>query len=165
MAEVAFLDGFLTTSGDLPSVGAPAPNFSLTGADLGEVSLGGFSGARVVLNFFPSIDTGTCASSVRAFNGRAAALQDTTVLCVSADLPFAAKRFCAAEGIENVSCASTLRSESFADDYGVRVVDGMLGGLCARAVVVIDADGTVVHSQLVSTLSDELDYESALSVL
>ena len=126
---------------------------------------GDFAGKRLVLNIFPSIDTPTCASSVRAFNERAAGLDDTAVLCVSADLPFAAARFCGAEGIENVSCASTFRSPDFYDAYGVQVTDGPLAGLCARAVVVIDADGNVAHTELVNPITDEPNYEAALSAL
>ena len=129
------------------------------------MSLGDFAGKSVVLNIFPSIDTPTCANSVRAFNERAAALADAAVLCVSADLPFAAGRFCGAEGIENVSCASTFRSPDFYDAYGVQIADGPLAGLCARAVVVIDADGNVAHSQLVNPITDEPDYDAALSAL
>lgn len=165
MAEIEFLGNIMNTGGDLPSVGAPAPGFSLTGDGLAAVNLGDYAGRRVVLNIFPSIDTSTCATSVRTFNERAAGLDDTVVLCVSADLPFAAGRFCGAEGIENVSCASTFRSPGFYDDYGVQIVDGMLAGLCARAVVVIDADGNVAHTELVNPISDEPDYDAALGAL
>ena len=165
MAEIEFRGNTLNTSGDVPGAGAAAPDFSLTGGDLSAVNLEDFAGRRVVLNIFPSIDTPTCANSVRAFNERAAGLDNTTVLCVSADLPFAAGRFCGAEGIENVSCASTFRSPDFADAYGVRIADSPLAGLCARAVVVIDEQGNVAHSQLVSPISDEPDYDAALSAL
>ena len=165
MAEIEFRGNTLNTSGDVPGAGAAAPDFSLTGGDLSPVGLEDFAGRRLVLNIFPSIDTPTCANSVRAFNERAAGLDNTTVLCVSADLPFAAGRFCGAEGIENVSCASTFRSPDFADAYGVRIADSPLAGLCARAVVVIDEQGNVTHSQLVSPISDEPDYDAALSAL
>ncbi|MCY3924304.1 MAG: thiol peroxidase [bacterium] len=165
MAEIEFLGSIMNTGGDLPSVGAPAPDFSLTGDGLAAVSLGDFAGKRVVLNVFPSIDTPTCATSVRTFNERAAGVEGTVVLCVSADLPFAAARFCGDEGIENVSCASTFRSADFCDAYGVQIVDGALAGLCARAVVVIDADGNVAHTELVNPISDEPDYDAALSAL
>ena len=165
MAEIEFRGMTLHTGGELPAVGAAAPDFSLTGDGLGAVSLGDFAGRSLVLNIFPSIDTPTCASSVRAFNERAAALEDTAVLCVSADLPFAAGRFCGAEGIENVSCASTFRSPDFYDAYGVQIADGPLAGLCARAVVVVDGEGNVTHTQLVSPISDEPDYDAALGAL
>lgn len=165
MAEIEFLGNIMNTGGELPSVGAPAPDFNLTGDGLAAVGLGDFAGRRVVLNIFPSIDTPTCATSVRAFNERAAGVDDTAVLCVSADLPFAAGRFCGDEGIENVSCASTFRSPDFYDAYGVQIVDGMLAGLCARAVVVIDADGNVAHTELVNPINQEPDYDAALGAL
>lgn len=165
MAETAFKGNPVHTSGDLPAVGGAAPAFTLTGGDLGDVSSESLAGGRVVLNIFPSIDTPVCASSVRAFNERAAGLDDTTVVCVSADLPFAAGRFCSAEGIENVTTGSTFRSPGFGDDYGVAISGGALAGLMARAVVVIDADGTVLHSQLVGEITDEPDYDAAISAL
>ena len=165
MASTAFMGNPLNTSGDLPSAGASAPAFTLTGGDLGAVTSEDLLGGRVVLNIFPSVDTPVCAQSVRAFNERAAGLQDTTVLCVSADLPFAAGRFCAAEGIENVTTGSTFRNPEFLDDYGVGLVDGPVAGLCARAVVVIGDDGTVLHSQLVEEITDEPDYDAAIAAL
>ena len=165
MATTAFQGNPVHTSGDLPSVGATAPAFSLTGGDLGAVTSEGLAGGRVVLNVFPSVDTGVCAQSVRVFNERAAALTDTTVVCVSADLPFAAGRFCGAEGIENVTTASTFRNTEFLDDYGVGIAGGPLAGLCARAVVVIDADGTVLHTQLVGEITNEPDYDAAIAAL
>ncbi len=150
------------TVGDLPEVGAPAPDFTLTGADLSPVTLQELRGRRVILNVFPSLDTGVCAASVREFNSRATDLEDTTVLAVSADLPFAAARFCSAEGIENVRSGSVFRS-SFGDDYGVTMVDGPLEGLLARAVVVVDAEGVVRYAQLVPEITEEPDYEAALA--
>ena len=165
MGSTAFKGTPVDTSGDLPAVGAAAPSFTLTGGDLGSVSSEGLLGGRVVLNIFPSIDTGVCAQSVRVFNERAASLDDTTVVCVSADLPFAAGRFCGAEGIENVTAGSTFRNAEFLDDYGVGIQEGPLAGLCARAVVVIDADGTVLHSQLVDEITTEPDYDSAIAAL
>ena len=165
MATTAFKGKPVSTSGDLPSVGQAAPAFALTGGDLGAVTSEGLLGGRVVLNIFPSVDTAVCAQSVRTFNERAAGLDDTTVVCVSADLPFAAGRFCGAEGIENVTTGSTFRNSEFLDDYGVGIVGGPLGGLCARAVVVIDSDGTVLHSQLVGEITDEPDYDAALGAL
>jgi thiol peroxidase len=165
MAETAFHGSPVHTSGDLPAVGAAAPAFTLTGGDLGEVSSDGLAGGRVVLNIFPSVDTPVCAASVRAFNERAASLENATVVCVSADLPFAVGRFCGAEGLENVSAGSTFRNPEFLDDYGVGITGGPLSGLSARAVVVIDTDGTVLHSQLVAEITDEPDYDAAIAAL
>ena len=165
MATTAFQGNPVHTSGDLPAVGQAAPAFTLTGGDLGAVTSEGLLGGRVVLNIFPSIDTGVCAQSVRVFSERAAGLHDTTVVCVSADLPFAAGRFCGAEGIENVTTGSTFRNSEFLDDYGVGVAAGPLAGLCARAVVVIDSDGTVLHTQLVPEITTEPDYDSAIASL
>lgn len=165
MARTALHGNAVNTSGELPAVGSTAPAFTLTTQDLGSVSSEDLAGARVVLNIFPSVDTGTCAASVRAFNERAAALDNTSIVCVSADLPFAAGRFCAAEGIDNVITGSVFRNREFMDDYGVGMVDGPLEGLCARAVLVIDTDGTVLHSHLVAEIVDEPDYDSALAAL
>jgi len=164
MAEVTLGGNPVHTSGDLPAVGAPAPSFSLVGNDLGEVANSDFEGKNLVINIFPSIDTPTCATSVRTFNERAAGLDDTAVLCVSADLPFAQSRFCGAEGIDNVSSGSTFRS-SFGDDFGVTLTDGPLTGVLARAVVVVGADGTVKHTELVSEIANEPDYDAALGAI
>jgi thiol peroxidase len=164
MAEVTLGGNPVHTSGDLPKVGASAPDFTLTGSDLGDVTASAFEGKNLVLNIFPSVDTPTCATSVRTFNERAAGLGGTAVICVSADLPFAHGRFCGAEGIENVSTASTFRS-SFGDDYGVNLIDGPLAGVLARAVVVIGADGSVKHTELVSEIAQEPDYDAALGAL
>ena len=161
MAEVTIRGNPVHTSGELPSVGSSAPSFTLTGADFGNVESGGFEGKNVVINIFPSIDTPTCATSVRTFNERAAGLDDTVVLCVSADLPFAQNRFCGAEGIENVTTASTFRS-GFGADYGVTLVDGPLAGVLARAVVVVGPDGSVKHTELVGEIGQEPDYDAAL---
>ena len=165
MAETALRGNPVTTVGDLPAVGSTAPEFTLTGADLGAIESESLAGQRVVLNIFPSVDTPTCATSVRTFNERAAGLDNTTVLCVSADLPFAAGRFCGAEGIENVKTGSTFKNAEFLDAYGVRMVDGPLEGLAARAVVVVDESGTVVHNQLVAEIAEEPDYDAALAAL
>ena len=162
MATIHMKSTPVQTVGDLPEVGAPAPDFTLTGADLSPVTLQELRGRRVILNVFPSLDTGVCAASVREFNSRATDLEDTTVLAVSADLPFAAARFCSAEGIENVRSGSVFRS-SFGDDYGVTMVDGPLEGLLARGVVVVDAEGVVRHAQLVPEITEEPDYEAALA--
>lgn len=163
--KIQFLDQTINVGGEVPAAGSPAPNFLLAGDGLSEVALKDFEGKKLVLNIFPSIDTPTCAQSVRAFNEKAANMENTVVLCVSADLPFAASRFCDAQGIDNVSCASTFRSEGFADAYGVKMLDSALAGLCARAVVVIDEHGKVLHSQLVDPISDEPDYEAVLAAL
>ena len=152
------------TVGELPAVGSAAPAFSLTAADLSDLTSESLAGKRVVLNIFPSIDTGVCAASVREFNKRAASLDNTAVVCVSADLPFAAGRFCAAEGIDDVLVGSSFRS-SFGKDYGVTLVDTPLAGLLARAVVVLDAEGTVLHRELVSDIADAPDYDAAVAVL
>lgn len=164
MATTAFQGNPVQTVGELPAVGSPAPDFVLTGSDLADVTLEGLKGRRVVLNIFPSIDTGVCAMSVRQFNRVAAELDNTTVVCASADLPFAAGRFCAAEGIDGVVTGSSFRS-SFGADYGVTMADGPLAGLAARSVVVIDADGTVLYTQLVPEITTEPDYDSAIAAL
>lgn len=164
MAETKLGGNPVHTSGELPTVGSVAPAFELVGPDLSTIE-GGASGTRTVLNIFPSIDTPTCATSVRRFNELAAQLEDTEVICVSADLPFAASRFCGAEGIDGVRTGSTFRGSSFPRDYGVQLVDGALAGLLARAVVVLDGDGTVLHSQLVPEIADEPDYHAALAAL
>ena len=152
------------TVGELPAVGSAAPAFSLTAADLSDLTSESLAGKRVVLNIFPSIDTGVCAASVREFNKRAASLDNTAVVCVSADLPLAAGRFCAAEGIDDVLVGSSFRS-SFGKDYGVTLVDTPLAGLLARAVVVLDADGTVLHEELVADMANEPNYDAAVAVL
>lgn len=164
MATTAFQRNPIQTVGDLPTEGGPALEFSVVGTDLSEVKLSDYAGKRLVLNIFPSIDTAVCAASVRRFNELAAGLDNTGVLCVSADLPFALGRFCGAEGIQNVDTGSTFRS-SFGTDYGVTMADGPLGGLLARSVVVIDDGGTVVHSQLVPDITHEPDYDAALAAL
>ena len=152
------------THGSLPTAGTKAPEFSLVGNDLSPVTLADFAGSRVILNIFPSVDTGVCAMSVRTFNERAAGLENTTVLCVSRDLPFAQARFCGAEGIENVTVASDFRT-TFGEDYGVTMISGPLEGLLARAVIVVDEKGTVVHSQPVPEITTEPDYEAAIAAL
>lgn len=164
MAEVTLRGNPVHTVGDLPAVGGPAPAFSLTGTTLGPVANGDYTGKPVVLNIFPSIDTPTCATSVRTFNQRAAERDGVNVLCVSNDLPFAQARFCGAEGIENVAAASAFRS-SFGSDYGVTIAEGPLAGLLARSVVVIDASGNVAYTQLVPEIADEPDYDAALAAL
>jgi thiol peroxidase len=164
MATVTFKNDItVNTSGQLPAVGSVAPEFALVKNDLSEVSLKDLKGKTVILNIFPSLDTGTCAASVRRFNKEAAALPNTVILAVSADLPFAAGRFCSAEGIDNVVPASVFRNASFAKDYGVLMLDGPLKGLLARSVVVIDASGKVVYTELVPEITNEPNYQPALA--
>jgi len=165
MAQTALRGNPVNTSGDLPAVGTTAPDFTVTGADLQPISLADLSGTKVVLNIFPSIDTGVCATSVRTFNERAGDLDNTVVLCISADLPFAAGRFCGAEGIEGVKTGSTFKNPAFLDDFGVGMIDGALTGLCARSVVVLDEDAKVLYTELVPEIGQEPDYDSALSAL
>ncbi|OBF11411.1 thiol peroxidase [Mycobacterium sp. ACS4331] len=163
MAQITLRGNPINTVGDLPGVGSSAPGFELTGTDLGTVDNAQFSGKAVVLNIFPSVDTPVCATSVRTFNERAAA-SGVAVLCVSKDLPFAQKRFCGAEGIENVTTASAFRS-SFGEDYGITIADGPMAGLLGRAVVVIGADGNVSYTELVPEIGTEPDYDAALAAL
>lgn len=165
MAQVTLKGNPVNTSGNLPSTGSGAPSFTLVKSDLSEASLSEFNGKKVVLNIFPSIDTGTCAASVRHFNQKASELDNTVVLCISKDLPFAQARFCGAEGIDKVQTLSAFRSESFAKDYGIELIDGPLKGLTARSVVVLDVSGNVVYTQLVDEIVDEPDYDSALKAL
>ena len=163
MAQTALGGNPVNTVGDLPSVGS-SPTFTLTKGDLSEVTAADYAGKRVILNIFPSIDTPTCATSVRTFNERASSLDNTVVLCVSADLPFAQGRFCGAEGLENVQNASTFRSD-FGDDFGVALADGKLSGLLARAVVVLDEQGKVTYTELVPEIAHEPNYDAAIAAL
>jgi thiol peroxidase len=164
MATVNLRGNPIHTSGELPEVGSQAPDFTVTGGDLSDVTLDQFAGKQLILNIYPSVDTPTCAASTRAFNERAGGRDDAAVLCVSQDLPFAFGRFCGAEGIENVKTGSVFRS-SFLDDYGVKIVDGPLRGLAARAVVIVDGDGKVKYAQLVPEIGQEPDYDAALAAL
>ena len=164
MASISHRGTAITTSGDLPAVGTPAPDFSLVAADLSELTLASFAGQNLVLNIYPSIDTPTCAQSTRTFNEEAASMDNTTVLCVSADLPFAQSRFCGAEGLERVKTGSTFRS-GFALDYGVQITDGALQGLTARAVVVINGEGEVVYTELVPEIGQEPNYAGAKAAI
>lgn len=152
-------------SGHFLKKGEPAPAFTLVGKDLANIALDAFAGKRKILNIFPSIDTPTCATSVRQFNARANGLSDTVVLCISADLPFAQARFCGAEGLANVVTLSTMRGRKFLHDYGVEIAGGPLEGVSARAVVVLDAGNKVLHSELVAEIKNEPDYDAALAVL
>ena len=163
MAQTALGGNPVSTVGELPAIGSSA-SFTLTKDDLSDLTPADLAGKKVVLNVFPSIDTQVCATSVRTFNQKAAALDNTVVVNVSADLPFAQKRFCAAEGIENVSNASTFRS-SFGADWGLTLADGRLAGLLARAVVVLDESGTVTYSELVPEIAQEPNYDAAIAAL
>jgi thiol peroxidase len=164
MAEITLRGNPIHTVGELPAVGSAAPPFTLVGTGLGEVASGAYAGRTLVLNIFPSIDTGVCAASVRTFNQRAAGLDGVTVLNVSQDLPFAQARFCGAEGIENVESASAFRSD-FGSAYGVTITDGPMAGLLSRAVVVVRPDGTVGYVEQVPEIGQEPDYDGALSAI
>ena len=164
MANITFKGNAVTTNGDLPAVGASAPDFKLVAANLSEKSLSDFAGKKKILTINPSYDTGVCQAAARAFNEKAAGRDDVVVLAISADLPFAQKRFCGAEGIERVETLSSFRS-TFSDDYGVTMEGGPLQGLTARAVLVLDGDNKVVHSQLVPEIVEEPDYDAALAAL
>lgn len=165
MATVTLQGNACNTNGDLPAVGSSAPDFRLTDGKLNDVSLADYSGRKKILNIVPSLDTPTCATSTKVFNERIAGRDDAVVLVVSADLPFAQGRFCSAEGTDNVIPLSMMRDNGFAKDYGVLITDGPLEGITARAVVVIDENGTVVHTQLVGEIADEPDYDAALAVI
>ena len=154
-----------STIGNLPAVGTTAPAFELTGSDLGKVTSTDFKGKKVVLNIFPSLDTGVCAAAVRQFNAAAAKLENTVVVCVSKDLPFAHKRFCVAEGIDKVVTASDFREGKFGKDYGLTIADGPMVGLLSRCVVVLDENGIVKYTEQVPEIAQEPDYESALKAL
>jgi thioredoxin-dependent peroxiredoxin len=163
MAQVTLKGNPIHTNGDLPAVGSKAPDFKLTAGDLKDVTLADYKGKTKILNIVPSLDTPTCATSTRKFNESAGKLPDTVVLVVSADLPFAAKRFCTTEGLQNVVPLSLMRDKAFAKDYGVLLQDGPLAGICARAVVVVDRDDKVVYRQLVPEIGQEPDYDRALA--
>ncbi len=165
MAKITLKGTTIDTIGDLPKVGKKAPDFTLTKRDLSETSLEDYTGKRIVLNIFPSIDTQVCATSVRRFNVEASKLENSIVLCVSADLPFAHERFCGAEGIDDVLSLSCFRSEAFGRDYGVKITSGPLTGLLSRAVVIIDESGRVVYTEQVPEITQEPNYEAALAIL
>jgi thiol peroxidase len=165
MASITLGGNPIHTNGELPTVGSKATDFNLIKTDLGIATLADFSGSKVVLNIFPSIDTGTCATSVRTFNEKASSLSNTKVLCISRDLPFAQKRFCGAEGLENVINLSDFKDGSFGKNYGLEIVDGPLAGLHSRVVIVLDENGTILHTEQVSEIANEPNYEAALAVL
>lgn len=164
MATITLRGNPLQTSGELPAVGSAAPDFSLTGVDLKEVTLADVAGSKVVLNIFPSVDTGTCAMSVRQFNAKISGT-GAICLCISRDLPFAHKRFCGAEGIENVKSLSEMRALGFGEAYGVRMTNGPLAGLLARSVVVLDETGKVLYTEQVPEIGQEPNYDAALAAL
>ncbi|MGL4602781.1 MAG: thiol peroxidase [Iodobacter sp.] len=165
MSAVTLGGNAIEIKGSFPAVGAKAADFSLVAKDLSDATLATFAGKRKILNIFPSVDTGVCATSVRHFNQTAAGLENTVVLCISADLPFAQSRFCGAEGLDNVVTLSTMRGRDFLSNYGVEIVSGPLAGVSARAVVVLDENDQVLHAELVSEIKDEPNYSAALAVL
>lgn len=165
MASITLKGNPIETIGNLPKVGSKAPNFSLVAPDLSQKTLTDYSGKKVILNIFPSIDTSTCATSVRTFNKKAAALENTIVICVSRDLPFAQTRFCGAEGIENVQVLSDFAKGSFGKDYGLEITTGPLAYLHSRAVVIIDEQGNVSYTEQVSDIVDEPNYEAAFKAI
>lgn len=162
MSTIKFKGNDIHTSGTLPQVGQQAPDFTLTAGDLSDKKLADFKGKNVILNIFPSVDTGVCAASVRNFNKEAAGLQNTAVLCISKDLPFAQGRFCGAEGIENVTMLSDFRGR-FGEEYGLQMTDGPLNGLHSRAVIVVNPEGKIVYNEQVPEITQEPNYEAALA--
>ena len=165
MASITLGGNPIHTNGELPAVGSKATDFNMVKTDLGTATLADFAGSKVVLNIFPSIDTGTCAASVRKFNEKASALANTKVLCISRDLPFAQKRFCGAEGLENVINLSDFKEGSFGKNYCLEITDGPLAGLHSRVVIVLDENGTILHTEQVKEIADEPNYDAALAVL
>jgi thiol peroxidase len=165
MAKITFKGNPVETSGELPAVNSEAPEFTLTKTDLSDVTLKDFAGRRILLNIFPSLDTSVCASSVRRFNKETGSLENTVVLCVSADLPFAHNRFCETEGLNDVIPLSVFRFKGFGQDYGVEITSGPLRGLLSRAIVIIDESGKVIYSKEVPEIAAEPDYDAALSIL
>jgi len=165
MAAITLKGNACNTNGDLPAVGSVAPEFTLVGGDLSNITLANYAGKKKLLNIVPSLDTPVCATSTQKFNAAMAEKGDAVAIVISADLPFAQGRFCSAEGIENVITASMMRDRNFAKDYGVLITDGPLAGLTARAVVVLDENNQVVYTQLVPEITEEPDYDAALAAL
>lgn len=165
MAHITLGGNPIETTGNLPKVGSKAPNFKLTATDLSDKSFSDYKGNRLILNIFPSIDTGTCAQSVRTFNEKASQLENTKVLCISKDLPFALARFCGAEGLDNVESLSDFKTGNFGKDYGLTFKTGPLETLLSRCIVVVDKDGTILHTEQVKEIADEPNYKSALESL
>ena len=165
MASITLGGNPIHTSGELPKIGSKLADFTMTKVDLSTASLSDLAGKKLVLNIFPSIDTGTCAQSVRTFNEKASGFENTNVLCISRDLPFAQKRFCGAEGLENVVNLSDYKDGSFGKTNGLEITDGPLAGLHSRAIIVVDENGTVIHTEQVGEIADEPNYEAAIAVL
>lgn len=165
MAKITLKGNAVNTLGEIPKAGEQAKNFELVATDLSTKTLADFKGQQLILNIFPSVDTGTCATSVRKFNEKAASMESTKVLCISRDLPFAQNRFCGAEGIENVIMLSDFKTGQFGKDYQLEILDGPLAGLNSRCIIVIDNSGKVIHSEQVSETVDEPDYDAALAAL
>ena len=165
MATTALGGNPVHTNGELPSIGTTATNFTLAKNNLSATTLADYAGSRLILNIFPSIDTSTCATSVRTFNKMAAEIENTKVLCISRDLPFAQSRFCGAEGIQNVETLSDFNTGAFGKNYGLELIDGPLHGLHARAIVVLDENHTILYTELVEDIKNEPDYAAALAVL
>ncbi len=165
MATITLGGNPIHTLGELPKVGTKAIDFNLVKSDLSTASIADFAGSRVILNIFPSIDTGTCATSVRTFNKKASALENTKVLCISRDLPFAQKRFCGAEGLENVINLSDFKEGSFGKNYGLEITDGILAGLHSRVIIILDENGTIIYTEQVNEIANEPNYDAALAVL
>lgn len=162
MAKITLKGNPINTSGNLPSVGSTLPDIKLTKTDLSDINLKDFAGKNIILNIFPSVDTPTCATSVRKFNEQASKLDNTVVLCVSADLPFALNRFCGAEGLQNIIPASEFRHKEFGDKLGIRIVDGPIAGLLSRSIIVLDSAGKVTYTEQVSETANEPNYEAAI---
>ena len=165
MATITLGGNPIKTNGELPKLNSKSPNFELVKNDLSTTTLSDFLGTKLVLNIFPSVDTGTCATSVRKFNEKASSLLNTKVLCISRDLPFAQKRFCGAEGLENVINLSDFKAGSFGKDYGLEIAEGIFSGLHSRVVIVIDETGNVIYTEQVPEIADEPNYNAALAVL
>ncbi|MCF6279342.1 MAG: thiol peroxidase [Flavobacteriaceae bacterium] len=165
MATITLKGHEIHTSGDLPTIGTKASEFTLIAGDLSKKTLSDFKDSKLILNIFPSIDTGTCATSVRTFNKTAASLENTKILCISRDLPFAQGRFCGAEGIENVIMLSDFISGEFGNNYGLNIINGPLEGLNSRCIIVIGESGTIIHAEQVAETVDEPNYEAALNAL
>ncbi len=165
MAQITLQGNSIETVGELPALNTQAPDYTLTRTDLSDCGPGDFSGKTIVLNIFPSIDTSVCAASVRRFNAEAASIDNTVVLCISADLPFAHQRFCEGEGLDKVIPLSVFRSPDFGKDYGVTIATGPIAGLLSRAIVIIDTDGKVIYTEQIPEIAQEPDYEAALQIL
>ena len=165
MAKITLKGNIINTLGNLPEIGSAAKDFLLTKTDLSDVSLNDFSGKRIVMNIFPSVDTGVCATSVRRFNAELDKMKNTVVLCISVDLPFAHQRFCGAEGLNNVISLSEMRVRKFGEDYGVRIIDGPLAGIFSRAVIVIDETGKIIYTEQVPEIAQEPDYAPVIKLL